>query len=115
MSDLCKGSQSLSTAAVVGFTVAGVIIAEAVVALLVYFVLRLRSRAREHGAEGAEAAVAVKLDDTGAAGLQKSPVGSFMERWLRREGGTSYSPVVLEEDVPLAGAFFILPLSLVCC
>ncbi|GAA5983499.1 hypothetical protein JCM11641_005830 [Rhodosporidiobolus odoratus] len=95
--------RTLSTPAVVGFTVAAVVAVEAVAFGLVYVAFVLRGRLRKNRKAAA-------LEQKPAAGesavivAEPRPQNSLLEKWINREAAAAYTPVRLsqvDEDVPL--------------
>ncbi|GAA5862392.1 hypothetical protein JCM8547_007626 [Rhodosporidiobolus lusitaniae] len=96
---LCAAGQALSTGAAVGFGVAGTVVTEAVVALLFWVALKLRdSSRRRRAADEEERVMRLEVIGRGNGGkemVSPAKVGSMVERWLKTEGMTRYSPVQL--------------------
>ncbi|GAA5903275.1 hypothetical protein JCM6882_008124 [Rhodosporidiobolus microsporus] len=98
---------SFSIPAVVGITIGGVVGAETILALSIFFLVKLRTRSERRARirDPNRPADVVGIDVPDREKDVKSPVGSLMGRWLQREGATRYSPVelggIVEEEVPL--------------
>ncbi|GAA5876957.1 hypothetical protein JCM1840_007081 [Sporobolomyces johnsonii] len=104
MSSNCSSNDKFpSTAAIVGFTIAGILVVESVLSFIVWLCIRLSRRkkarlaARDANGVAAEAQVEGGAKRATTIHSPQSGRTSFLERWLNREGTTRYSSVRVAE------------------
>ncbi|GAA5900697.1 hypothetical protein JCM5296_006751 [Sporobolomyces johnsonii] len=104
MSSNCSSNDKVpSTAAIVGFTIAGILVVESVLSFIVCLCIRLSRRKKARLAARDANGVAAEAQGEGGAKRgttfhsPQSGTTSFLDRWLNREGTTRYSSVRVAE------------------